>query len=320
VCFADDSGLEQSLFLRAPALHKLGNLCMIILEGILSFAAFVLFNLTQDRKYILPVLVALDETGVKSFGELNLSNRKIGVAGASALANYLSTHQGTFPSIRLRGNAMKSEGIVLLAEAFDSGVSWLDLDANEIGDTGVTALAKKLRSNRTLSRLSLKANGLTDAGIAVLARALRKNVTLKKLKLDENSGITSTGAEILIAAIRGHVSLKQISLEGTGVSHEMKRKVEAELKRSNSKRAHVLTALCYTATRSYVTDRLPNDLVRQLDTMLHDKAGAEISLATEQKSYDDLVVTNEKLYEFALAQMLVCTWLIMGALFVRSYF
>ena len=137
-------------------------------------------ELTQLIKYMR------DNTSLTS---LKLCNNRIGVAGATQLAECL------------RVNA----SLKILNLENDIG------DAGGIGDAGATQLAESLRFNATLTSLILKENNIGVAGATRLAECLRVNATLTNLVLDSND-IGAAGAAQMAECLRVNATLTSLNL------------------------------------------------------------------------------------------------------------
>ena len=66
-------------------------------------------------------------------------------------------------------------------------LSKLNLEDNNIGVEGATAIAKALETNTTLSKLDLRGNNIGDEGATAIAKALETNTTLSSLNLTWNN-------------------------------------------------------------------------------------------------------------------------------------
>jgi hypothetical protein len=117
--------------------------------------------------------------------------------------------------------ALRDDGVTNLD--LSSGCSTeLQLEANEIGDSGAAAVGKFLRGSAAGSELvDLSWNVFGRKGVAALADALRYNTTVKELLLAGNPGVDSSeegsseaealaGAESLVIAINGNTTLETV--------------------------------------------------------------------------------------------------------------
>jgi len=94
--------------------------------------------------------------------------------------------------LNLEENHLGPQEGVVIAQVLEANTSLreLKLNRNEIGDSGLTAIAAALKdSNDTLRSLSISYNNIGDAGIFRLADALTKNFAIQSLRLgDETIG------------------------------------------------------------------------------------------------------------------------------------
>jgi Ran GTPase-activating protein (RanGAP) involved in mRNA processing and transport len=122
---------------------------------------------------------------------LNLSHNHIGNKGVEALSTALKY----FDALRvldLQDNRVSDAGAMHLATLLSlsrdyghdqseaaaqasraSALAKLWLNSNQIGDTGVKALAEAIRVNNSLRTLVLSYNKITDVGATVLAEAIK---------------------------------------------------------------------------------------------------------------------------------------------------
>mgnify|MGYP001400576280 CR=1 FL=1 len=85
----------------------------------------------------------------------------------------------------------------------------------EIGDSSISALAKALEVNTTLTTLNLEANEVGDGGATALAEALKTNTTLTQLDLRGNSLGDESGmllAEALVDPLPGMPKLPRAAV------------------------------------------------------------------------------------------------------------
>ena len=113
------------------------------------------------------------------------------MANVNSLASVLKDHSKcTLTMLYLQDCHISSEGAVKLATALykNTTLNALHLNINSIGEhvEGVTAVAKMLVENKTLTWLDLQDGHISSEGAVELAAALCKNSTLKHLYLDHN--------------------------------------------------------------------------------------------------------------------------------------
>ena len=132
---------------------------------------------------------------------LNLSWNDIGCDGAS-----------TFASIGLRSNCLLQK---------------LDLSYNNIGKTGVEALARELLSKSVLQNLNLACNNIGDDGAKALAIGLQNNTTLLKLDLSSNK-IGDNGVSELIVVLQ-NTALLELRLSYNNIGCDGARALAREL-------------------------------------------------------------------------------------------
>ena len=106
------------------------------------------------------------------------------MANVDSLASVLKDHSKcTLKELELEDCHISSEGAVKLVAALckNTTLEHLDLTHNPIGEhvEGVTAVAKMLVENKTLTWLDLEDCHISSKGAVELAAALCKNSTLK---------------------------------------------------------------------------------------------------------------------------------------------
>ena len=101
----------------------------------------------------------------------------------------------------LAGVGLGNDGLGLLAKGLACSSSLadgvLDLSGNDIGDTGLQALASSLASNGKVRELHLSRNNFCDTGLEVLAETLAHNRALRVLSISGNTAITGTGVRAI---------------------------------------------------------------------------------------------------------------------------
>ena len=141
-----------------------------------------------------------------------------------SLASVLKDHtKCTLTVLNLRDCHITSESAVELAAALCkyTTLKHLDLSHNPIGEhvEGVTAVAKMLVENKTLTWLGLEDCHISSEGAVELAAALGKNSTLKHLNLDHNP-IGVKGASSMSDMLQHNTSLEDLYLRDDSVGEE----------------------------------------------------------------------------------------------------
>ncbi|KAK2955822.1 putative Protein phosphatase 1 regulatory subunit 37 like protein [Blattamonas nauphoetae] len=80
---------------------------------------------------------------------------------------------------------------------YSSQLAALDFRMNQMGDSGLQAISKALKTNNTLLSLVLWSNRITAAGITHLCAALKENTTLQNLELGCNQIGTGGTTELV---------------------------------------------------------------------------------------------------------------------------
>ena len=158
---------------------------------------------------------------------LELSNIKIGDAGANALANALKINTSV-TIFYFRSNLISNVGATTLAEALKVNVSltFLDISTNQIGDIGASALALALTINTALNSLNLGGNQISNPGIEALSTALQVNTVLTAIAIHYNL-IDDLGAQAFISALLVNYSLTGIDLNYNSINSSNLSKINA---------------------------------------------------------------------------------------------
>ncbi|XP_072892388.1 NACHT, LRR and PYD domains-containing protein 3-like isoform X2 [Hemitrygon akajei] len=161
-------------------------------------------HLNVERCYI--ELEGLQRLGpvLQKCQKLGLNCNQLRDSGVKLLSEYAMRPDCQIEKLRLDMNGLTHCCAGDLASILHRSCSLqeLDLNYNDLGDSGVRELSKALENpGCKLMKLRLCANGLTAACAKDLARALRKNQWLTKLKLGNND-LGDAGVEFLSAALR----------------------------------------------------------------------------------------------------------------------
>ena len=159
-----------------------------------------------------------------SLTTLNISYSHFSMPNVDSLASALKYHSKcALTVLYLQDCHISSEGAVKLAAALCKNTTLKDLNLshNPIGEhvEGVTAVAKSLVENKTLTWLYLWDCHISSEGAVELAAALCKNSTLKKLYLDRNP-IGVEGASSMSDMLKHNTSLEYLHLRDDSVGEE----------------------------------------------------------------------------------------------------
>ena len=158
--------------------------------------------------------------------------------GVTAVAKMLVDNK-TLTKLDLAYCHISSEGAVELAAALckNTTLNHLDLSDNPIGEhvEGVTAVAKMLVENKTLTKLDLRYCHISSEGVVKLAAALCKNSTLKDLDMNRNP-IGVEGASSMSDMLQHNTSLEVLHLPDDSVEEEGVQQLVNSLKQNQTLR------------------------------------------------------------------------------------
>jgi len=160
--------------------------------------------------------------------ELKLAGCGIGNAGVSQLAKVLPAQ---VQMLSLEHNCIGNSAAAELGMALQKPnrlLCILDLTSNQIGDVGVTALAKGLSSCKSLSELSLSSNCLDDCGTVQLCSALHGCSALKALDLSNNA-IGDIGCEAVSLLLNQVDTVQQVDLSVNAITGGAINKLEQDI-------------------------------------------------------------------------------------------
>lgn len=156
---------------------------------------------------------------------LNLELNWIEDSGAEALGEALQTNC-TLTHLYLMSGSIGDSGAEALSKALQLNctLTSLDLHCNRIGDLGAEALATTLLSSGTqLSQLNLSNNMICSSGVTAFAKALQSNTSLTRLALGSQYlpgacvGIDSSGAILIAAALKSNRTLTHLDLSSSKI-------------------------------------------------------------------------------------------------------
>lgn len=171
--------------------------------------------------------------------KLDLSGSILGDDGAIIVGEALK-RQVQMKYLKLRNCGIKMNGVIAIAEAFDSVfkckkrvlLEVLDLSANELDSESMVKLAEVLPVMKHLEVLELEQNDFGLRGAQILAGTLlRAHVTPAIAKINMNNcGIRKAGALALINACVSKKHLNSLKLEGSNLSKAAVTAIVASLK------------------------------------------------------------------------------------------
>jgi len=94
----------------------------------------------------------------------------------------------------------------------DTKILKVDLDGNEIGDSGATALGHVLRINQVIGGLSLNKNLIGDEGAAAIAAGMEENKVLTVLYLVRNRLTEASGPAFRDLLLKNPSGLEMLHL------------------------------------------------------------------------------------------------------------
>ena len=148
---------------------------------------------------------------IKLLTDLDLSNNSMTDEVVDALA--LATENNTsLQRVNLRGNALKTNGIIKIAQSlsWNSRLKVLDICNDQVTEDAADAISIAVLSNVSLEELYLDDNNL-GLGIKTLAATLKEITTLKVLGLNNNK-LSDDSADGLVAVVCSNKNLEKLFL------------------------------------------------------------------------------------------------------------
>ncbi|XP_051865754.1 ribonuclease inhibitor-like isoform X5 [Pristis pectinata] len=140
----------------------------------------------------------------RSLTELDLGGNKLGDSGVKLVSEALKNPECKIHKLGLQRAGLTAVGVVDLISALSTNrsVTELDLDDNDLGDSGVKLVSEALRNPECkIHKLGLQCVGLTAAGVVDLASALSTNRPLTDLNLGGNK-LGDSGVKLVSEALR----------------------------------------------------------------------------------------------------------------------
>ena len=193
-----------------------------LLKSSHSLQELYIFQNNLSSEGVASIITGLSHNS--SLTKLSISKSHFSMANVDSLASVLKDHSKcTLTWLDLRDCHISSEGAVKLAAALckNTTLNDLNLSRNPIGEhvEGVTAVARMLVENKTLTMLDLWDCHISSEGAVELAAVLCKNSTLKRLNLDHNL-IGVEGASSMSDMLQHNTSLEDLHLCDDSVGEE----------------------------------------------------------------------------------------------------
>lgn len=168
----------------------------------------------------IAALISQDEC---CLDELVLSENELGDKGVATLIQRGVLQNQSLRVLDLRSNGITAEGALSLQGLLVSSqnIVSLQLGNNELGDYGVSALARGLQTRTpgsVLQVLDVTNNGLTDVSCVTIGWMLKVNKSLTKLNMSFNK-IGDDGARTLGLAMECNTTLRWLSLRRNGITN-----------------------------------------------------------------------------------------------------
>lgn len=141
-----------------------------------------------------------------------IDRNRLGTPGSKALAHMLKMNQ-VVSHLNLSMCGITLEGCKCIGEALplNTGLMYLDLTANRLGQQGVNALFSKEGSFCNLDTLILSKNGVNDAFAQILLKQLKKCKRLRTLDISDNE-LTEKFLEKMYNVLMGGFMIKNLNL------------------------------------------------------------------------------------------------------------
>ncbi|KAJ4461246.1 putative Protein NLRC3 [Paratrimastix pyriformis] len=177
--------------------------------------AYVLKCTELGTEPVVEFIVALSD---QYYDQCVLTDRKkpLGDKDATCMAAALAAGC-SIAGLNLQGNEITETGAIDLAAGIsaNAALTHLSLAANKIGLGGARALANMLREagvkGAPLAMLNISGNGIGNEGASALLQALYDNRTLRVLDMQRN-GITCEGAIAIAAPLKVNSTLQELNL------------------------------------------------------------------------------------------------------------
>ena len=266
----------------------------------MSNLAFAKPKVSSNAVRVQRTLNALEKAGSDS---VILADCCLSLKDAEFLAQHISKNKN-LTSIDLRGNQLRGEAVVVIANAISETdtLRTLSMEWNSCGvfPDGMRALANSIAHHKSLNNLDLRNNRIGSDGAVSLATALRTNKSLLRLDLRWN-GMGTSGSRALAAALDENHTLLNLEISGNGATEESVSKIQNALRRNKMRDSEPFGA--GPAISESSNDQNVASLENQINDANEEKS-TKISKDTKQRLYNQTLSQERKDIEMAIPQSL----------------
>ena len=178
-------------------------------ERSLSFIRQFIIECKKEKKNVDEIFGSANGASLQ-IESFRISERKVEKTFAVFLSNFLKTNT-TVKTISLCNSSI--DGVTALAEClkYNTSLTELVLNSDEIGDDGAAALGQCLKHNTSLTTLELNSNKIGNVGATDLGECLKCNKSLTRLELSGNE-IGNDGTAALGECLKHNTSLTTLIL------------------------------------------------------------------------------------------------------------
>ena len=183
-------------------------------ERSLSFIRQFIIECKKEKKNVDEIFGSANGASLQ-IESFRISERKVEKTFAVFLSNFLKTNT-TVKTISLCNSSI--DGVTALAEClkYNTSLTELVLNSDEIGDDGAAALGQCLKHNTSLTTLELNSNKIGNVGATDLGECLKCNKSLTRLELSGNE-IGNDGATALGECLKHNTSLTTLILRSNKI-------------------------------------------------------------------------------------------------------
>lgn len=249
--------------------------------------ADALSSLTLSVDYSVDIKLAFALSKNTSLTSLNLSYAQITDEFITAMLPTSTTFGRNLTKLNLERNNIGNIGATAIAKAlrFNHTLKWLSLYTNNIGETGATAIANALKENENLVVLNFGNNDAGAEGCRAFANMLTQNKTLFHLHLGINK-IDDGGAIEIANALKENNTLGVLHLNNNEIKCAGATAIANALTKNNTLLALYLSDndIGVAGATSFANALKKNTMLSELSLgNTHDGAGGAIKIAEALK-------------------------------------